>query len=559
MNNKSTIAGSLLLVAILCITVIPVMDYADAVEGTGEYAGDRDPVLNEGRVIFDGTAYTGSTALRDALAEASDGEDYVMQLSGNVEWPLDGSHEINFWDDLPKIASLSITGLDDAVITFTGVGVEPLAMPLNDQRKIDYTKTVSFSNITFRDLTYYGYENGTSAWEFCYLNIDASASFDKCTFVDGIMVAGGNCTFTECTFKGEHNRWSDQNMYGAWVINGNASFIDSTFTGYRGLKTHETYKHQQTGIANDVKTLTVTGCLFKDLKEKPAINIDVVNQDTKIVITGSTFSGCIDGTKQNRIPFAVESNTAFKSFTFTFGNNMINPVEQGSEGDVSGNIETIIDFYENNKEIMSKPEIVISSGSSVSNTVLSTMAEKGYPLNVESESITISIPPADLGNITGALSVNLTVNEVTVDSIVGTAFDINMTVGGSAFGGGFNESVTVSIDVGSSPAGSVLKALCIDTGETFPCTVDGRIVSFNVPHFSTWAIISGYQPSEDVPPSITDEDDDYPFPPGHGPNQGSSTTTTKKSSDDTTKVLAAAAAVVVIMLAAVALMVNRNN
>lgn len=153
---------------------------------------------------------------------------------------------------------------------------------------------------------------------------------------------------------------------------------------------------------------------------------------------------------------------------------------------------------------------------------------------------------------------NLTVNEVTMDSIVGTAFDINMTVGGSAFGGGFNESITVSIDVGSSPAGSVLKALCIDTGETFPCTVDGSIVSFNVPHFSTWAIINRYQPSEDVPPSITDKDDDYPFPPGHGP-QGSSTTTTKKSSDDTTKVLAAAAAVVVIMLAAVALMVNRNN
>ena len=100
-----------------------------------------------------------------------------------------------------------------------------------------------------------------------------------------------------------------------------------------------------------------------------------------------------------------------------------------------------------------------------------------------------------------------------------------------------------------------------DSGNLIPVKVvsyTSTTVTFRTTHTTPFVVMSEEIAETPTTPA-GDEDEDYPFPPGQGPNQGSNATTTKKSSDDTTKVIAAAAAVVVIMLAAVALMVNRNN
>ena len=95
-------------------------------------------------------------------------------------------------------------------------------------------------------------------------------------------------------------------------------------------------------------------------------------------------------------------------------------------------------------------------------------------------------------------------------------------------------------------------------GELVPIRVidyTSTTVTFRTTHTTPFVIMS--EKIVDVPTTPGEEEEEYPFFPGHGSNQG--TTTTTGSSDDTTKIIAAAAAIVVIMLAAVALMTNRDN
>lgn len=130
-----------------------------------------------------------------------------------------------------------------------------------------------------------------------------------------------------------------------------------------------------------------------------------------------------------------------------------------------------------------------------------------------------------------------------------SSYEITIVTGAS-----YTADITVAAKI---PSGHQALVYYIDeSGNLVPVEVvsfTSSTVTFRTTHTTPFVIMS-----ESVTPPVS-EDDELPFPPGHGSNQGSTTTTTKDSSDDTTKVIAAAAAVVVIMLAAVALMVNRNN
>lgn len=116
--------------------------------------------------------------------------------------------------------------------------------------------------------------------------------------------------------------------------------------------------------------------------------------------------------------------------------------------------------------------------------------------------------------------------------------------------------------VGVTQSGYRVTLLYDTSGETPVTLPDGVTLDVNghdAGNISADIVID----SADVPEVPTtpseSEDEEYPFFPWGGNNQGVATTPAKDSSDDTTKIIAVTAAVVVIMLAAVALMFNRNN
>ena len=183
--------------------------------------------------------------------------------------------------------------------------------------------TGSFGNMTLKNLsvvdeTYYIYENGENAWEFTYLEFSGTNTFENVIFTDGVMAEGVMSTFTGCTFIGHNNDSSDLGnvtMYGAWVTNGSATFTGCTFTGTRGFKVSEKYN------GNDVLNVTVDGCTFDNLSEKPGVAIDFYNVDlatvgtADIIIKNSEFIKCKPGDQglyiyetDNLVP-TLENNT----------------------------------------------------------------------------------------------------------------------------------------------------------------------------------------------------------------------------------------------------------
>lgn len=121
-------------------------------------------------------------------------------------------------------------------------------------------------------------------------------------------------------------------------------------------------------------------------------------------------------------------------------------------------------------------------------------------------------------------------------------------------------STTYTADItvpATIPQGFKASAYYIDdAGNLIPVQVvkyTSSSVTFRTTHTTPFVIMA----EEIVTPEMPDEEEEYPFLPGQGTNQGSASSS--DSSNDNTKLVAAAAAIVVIMLAVVALMVTRNN
>lgn len=144
---------------------------------------------------------------------------------------------------------------------------------------------VNLENLTVVDNTFYTSENGENAWEFTYLEFDGTCTFNNVTFTDGVMLEG-NVEATECTFMGHYNDSSEYGnitMYAAWVDNGTVAFENCTFTGTRGLKMHECY-------GTDIASVTVKGCTFDNITEKPGIVIGALAAE--VTVEGNTFVNC---------------------------------------------------------------------------------------------------------------------------------------------------------------------------------------------------------------------------------------------------------------------------
>ena len=283
--------------------------------------------VHTGNYTYKVTANAPQTALKEILAHAdasateastkAAGPEVVINLEGDVYWETGAG--IGSTPLLPEeslISSVVING-NGKTFTATGKGVGKIrlangsVLTFNDLKIVD--KSVSYAE---------------DSWEYGYLEFGGAVSLNDCEVVNAIMLSGETATLTGCSFNSNHD-----NEYAVWVDNGSASFTGCTFTGARGLKTHEAY-------GSEVVEITVDGCTFGPLTKKPGMAIGTVNDKTSITIKNSFFIGCQAGDQELYI---YEIDTDVTTFTFVEENNEVHAnssamlkdwVEKAQAGDV---------------------------------------------------------------------------------------------------------------------------------------------------------------------------------------------------------------------------------
>lgn len=283
--------------------------------------------VHTGNYTYKVTANAPQASLKEILAHAdasakeaatkAAGPEVVINLEGDVYWETGA--EIGSTPLLPDDSPISSVVINGNGKTFTatgkGVGKIRLAndsvLTFNDLKIVD--KSVSYAE---------------DSWEYGYLEFGGAVSLNDCEVVNAIMLSGETATLTGCSFNSNHD-----NEYAVWVDNGSASFTGCTFTGARGLKTHEAY-------GSEVVEITVDGCTFGPLTMKPGMAIGTVNDKTSITIKNSFFIGCQAG---DQGLYIYETDTDVTTFTFVEENNEVHAnssamlkdwVEKAQAGDV---------------------------------------------------------------------------------------------------------------------------------------------------------------------------------------------------------------------------------
>ncbi len=252
-------------------------EQGEPVAGALTIEGITDPVATVNDVPY--------ATLQDALNVADSGDTIELLKDATIEAAVAGQDT--------DLKGVKING-NEKTLTVTGTG--------------GGLANVNLIDVTIVDETCYTYENGENAWEFTYLEFSGENTFKNVAFTDGIMFDGTN-TITDCSFSGHNNDSSDKGngaMYGAWVNSGTAIFTNCEFAGTRGLKIHEAY-------GSDVAAVTVDGCTFNSLTEKPGIAIGNLNEVTEVTVKDSEFIDCQAGDQEK---YLYESDTDVATFVF---------------------------------------------------------------------------------------------------------------------------------------------------------------------------------------------------------------------------------------------------
>lgn len=246
-----------------------------------------------------------------AMASAEEGMPLSIKLNGDVEWPTDGHNGVN---DVTKASSVVIDGQDMYKVTAVGAGVTALGD--NDAPMTLKNLTVVDNSVSYKE----------DSWEFGYLEI-TGVICKNVVFTDPIMVEGQGASFENCTFTGYTDKGVDDDgqnysmtMYGVWAISGTQNYRNCTFVGTRGMKVCDSNVSNSYAAAN--VNVTVDGCTFNNLTEKPGVAIDY-SGDTDITfavtIKNSTFINCQAGDQglyiyetDNVVP-TVENNTVLNN------------------------------------------------------------------------------------------------------------------------------------------------------------------------------------------------------------------------------------------------------
>ena len=243
--------------------------------------------------IYTDVVVTNEEELKEALANAREGA--IIGIDGNVTWTTGAEHGSTPFVTTAK--NITLVGMNEAAtFTATGKGVGPIGID---------NGTVTFKNLKIVDESV-SYKEGS--WEFGYLEFRGSTVFENCNIVNAIMMEGDSAIFKNCKFNS--NKPSE---YAVWVSDGDASFEGCTFTGTRGLKTHEAY-------GSEVGTIVVNNNKFVEISEKPGMAIGTVNADTAITLTNNEFIGTQAG---DQGLYSYETDTDVTTFNFTYKDNKV--------------------------------------------------------------------------------------------------------------------------------------------------------------------------------------------------------------------------------------------
>ena len=270
------------------------------------------PVVSDGWAHVSGYDYTvNGDASEDALAQilahadasakaatkAAEELVVTIDLSGDVFWATGAG--IGSTPLLPEDSPISAVVINGNGNTFTATGAGVGEIRLANGGKL------TLNNLTIVDKSVSYAEN---SWEYGYLEMAGVLELNDCDVVNAIMIEGEKATFNGGSFNSNHD-----NEYAVWVSNGKAYFNGCSFTGARGLKTHEAY-------GSEVVEIVVDGCWFGPLSKKPGVAIGTMNAETSITIQNSKFSGCQAG-DQNL--YIYETDTDVTTFAFTQENNEV--------------------------------------------------------------------------------------------------------------------------------------------------------------------------------------------------------------------------------------------
>ena len=259
-----------------------------------------DDQYDKDAIIVD-KAYTAdeNASLKDVLDDinAAEDETVLIQLDSDIEWETGAGHGSTPWiNENAAVKTLIVDG-NGYAITAVGAGVGPIRMANGGTLIIKDAKIVD-NSVSYAE----------NSWELGYLEFDGNVEFYNCEVVNAIAVDGDYAAFENCTFNS--NKDSE---YGVWVSNGKAYFTGCTFTGPRGLKTHEAY-------GSEVAEIVVDNCAFGPLTKKPGVAIGTVNADTTIIIKNSTFAEVQAG---DQGLYIYETDTDVSTFNFIEDNNTI--------------------------------------------------------------------------------------------------------------------------------------------------------------------------------------------------------------------------------------------
>ncbi len=271
---------------------ITTIDAVAAVRGSGVINGADKLTLTNVTVnasLIPGSTLTINGTIGADMAEASAYINASSEKKFDIVFTADNTWETgNAGDGANTIFTDGNTtvniNLNCHALTMTGAG------GFKSNAKLD------IKNGTVVDRTLYDSENGETAWEFTYLELEgAEMTFENVTFSNSMMTKSANAVFKTCTFNGVATLESNQREeYAVWVNDGKASFKQCIIgNGYRGLKLGDLY-------SANVSSLVVEDCTFADLSKKPGIAIDSKHNAT-IVIRDCKFNDTQIGEQGNFI------------------------------------------------------------------------------------------------------------------------------------------------------------------------------------------------------------------------------------------------------------------
>ena len=263
---------------------------------------NSSPSSSSSSPVNEGKTGTLAQRLDDAVGETT------LSISGTVEVSTSSN----------AAARLGTTASEKIVVDGGTNGATIKAIGSGDYAIRAYAGLLVFKNVTFVDNSMV---NSTpNGWlNYGYLEFKSKLRFENCTFDCSVYLCeDSEAVFENCSFKSKN-----ESLYGVWAAGKEATIKGCTFTGYRGLKTHEQ------GLFADVKTVVVDGCTFDNLESKPGLAIGTLNADTAVIIKNSTFINCWYWDKagsEEGIDGFYEADTLTSTFDFQSINNTVDDV-----------------------------------------------------------------------------------------------------------------------------------------------------------------------------------------------------------------------------------------